>query len=427
MEIYPEDVPDNNSILTASSRIQSTLEPCVVLMKNLLAKYQHLYQGENKMYSLAQGVVYWNPPESASDAMISALKDQNNDLHQYSPDEGIPEFIAAFKKKLKRENNLPSSNATSIDVVITAGANQAYMNCVCTLLSEGDKCVVFKPYYFNHVMAVQMIRGNEALVIGTMDENGYPNLEWLRKQLEQKNNMIKMVTIVNPGNPSGVSMPTNYLRNAVDLCKEFHVWLILDCTYEHFDHTGINSFKINGSSELGFYCFDDDNVVNIFSFSKGYSLAGYRVGALTLNTSTIVGKDTYRQMLKVQDTIPICNSKLSQLAAMGALSIGRQWVHDKVKTLSPGRDFIIDALRQLDCYIGGTGAMYIMAKLPDGFDDMVFAETLIEKYGIAVIPGKFVGSPGWIRVCYSNLPPEDCKIAAQRLKRGIVDICDFKT
>ena len=76
-------------------------------------------------------------------------------------------------------------------------------------------------------------------------------------------------------------------------------------------------------------------------------------------------------MPQVQDTIPICTSRISQLAALGALSAGRSWVHEKVKTLDAGREAIIDALSPLEMTIGGTGAMYVMAKLPDGIDDMV--------------------------------------------------------
>jgi len=47
------------------------------------------------------------------------------------------------------------------------------------------------------------------------------------------------------------------------------------------------------------------------------------------------------------------------------------------------------------------------------------ARTLVKEFGIAIIPGSFCGFPGWIRVCYSNLPPQDCLIAAKRLKNGI--------
>ena len=56
---------------------------------------------------------------------------------------------------------------------------------------------------------------------------------------------------------------------------------------------------------------------------------------------------------------------------MGALSAGRDWVHDKVSTLDTGRAAIFEALSPLEPIMGGTGAMYVMAKLPDGMDDQV--------------------------------------------------------
>ena len=55
-----------------------------------------------------------------------------------------------------------------------------------------------------------------------------------------------------------------------------------------------------------------------------------------------------------------------------------------------------------------------------------FASSLVEHYGVAVIPGSFCGLPGWIRVCYSNLPPDDCIIAATRLKKGIFELTAAK-
>ena len=152
-------------------------------------------------------------------------------------------------------------------------------------------------------------------------------------------------------------------------------------------------------------------------------MAGFRVGYIAVNTCGESGKEVYEQMVKVQDTIPICTSRISQHGALGALSAGKQWVDKKVKTLDVGREAILDALSGMEKIIGGSGAMYVMAKLPDGMDDMVLAERLVEKHGIAIIPGKFCGLPGWIRVCYSNLPSDECKIAAERLKTGLRDLC----
>jgi len=154
-------------------------------------------------------------------------------------------------------------------------------------------------------------------------------------------------------------------------------------------------------------------------------MAGFRVGYIALsskNGSNGRGTKAYEEMLKVQDTIAICTSRLSQMAALGALQAGREWVYDQVKTLDVGREAILDAISSLDETIGGNGAMYVMGKLPDGTGDKEFASSLIEHYGVAVIPGSFCGLPGWIRVCYSNLPPDKCKVAAARLKKGIDEL-----
>lgn len=76
-------------------------------------------------------------------------------------------------------------------------------------------------------------------------------------------------------------------------------------------------------------------------------------------------------ILKVQDTIPICVSRMSQLAALGALKAGRSWADKKVATLEFGRKRILDALKPLSNVMGGSGAMYVMGKLPENIDDVV--------------------------------------------------------
>ena len=97
---------------------------------------------------------------------------------------------------------------------------------------------------------------------------------------------------------------------------------------------------------------------------------------------------------------------ISQVAALGALEAGREWVRDKVDTLSTGRIAILSALEPCDEVIGGSGAMYLMCKV--GGDDQLFARRLVKDFGVAVIPGSFCGFPGWLRVCYANLPPDKC-------------------
>ena len=197
-----------------------------------------------------------------------------------------------------------------------------------------------------------------------------------------------MVTVTNPCNPTGASMSQAQLNKVEELCRFYGSYLILDCTYEHFDHAGANKDDDDNDDEKGnrvveFRCSQAPHVVHIFSFSKAFAMAGYRVGYLTIsnsNSNSNVDDDDgnnsnnlYKQLMKVQDTIPICASHLSQIVALGALSNDnhRDWVKSMVSTLLPGRDAILAALEPLDKIVGGDGAMYVMGKLPSGLDDLV--------------------------------------------------------
>jgi aromatic aminotransferase len=398
-------------MISSGIKVLDTLDPCVILMKNMMADYEHEWSDRGGIYSLAQGIVYWEPPSTVLDAIEEGIHSKT--LHQYCPDEGLPELRLALLQKLDNENNLSNHH-----VMITSGANQAYMNCVLTLLGNDDKCVFFRPYYFNHIMSTQLAVGNRGVVLGECDENGIPNLEWLDNQL-LSDSSIKAVTITNPGNPTGVCLDRHLVQRIVDICRQHQAWLILDCTYEHFQHGNYHDNKIDNDNAASFQCFEDPHVIHIFSFSKGYSLAGYRCGYVVVSKDV---NEMYQQMRKVQDTIPICPSRISQYAAMGALRAGRSWVLNNVATLKAGREAILSAVSPLEQIMGGSGAMYIMAKLPKGNnDDQAFARVLVKTYGVAVIPGTFCGFPGWIRVCYSNLPPGKCIEAASRLRQGILE------
>jgi len=483
-----------------SNKIVQTLDPCVVKTKEWMEKYAHLWEGEQQqgIVSLAQGVVYWKPPPSCRKALVDAVTlggdgdeitpDEENEesdplaLHSYSPARGLPELIRALETKIEIEHGM-----TDHDVTVTVGANQAYTNIVLTLLGGGSvnntssKAVVFAPYYFNHVMAIQMCVGPAAVVVGPTDmTTGVPDIDWLERTLSEHQNEangtngIRMVTLVNPGNPTGVALSRETVKKIVDLCKEYGVWVVLDCTYEHFFNIGHGDTRGAGERDAAptanpLPTFpDDSHVVHVFSFSKGYAMAGYRCGYLVTHKNDASKGKFLSQMLKVQDTIPIGPPRLSQHVALGALRQGamaarnsssppelyspssKEWVYQKYATLDASRSYILEALSSLPQQIGGSGSMYVMGKLPkdltivdtnesggrDGDDttvenndsnvneptDVLFCRTLVRDYGIAIIPGSFCGFPGWIRVCYANLPPEKTKKAAERLRKGIEDL-----
>jgi aspartate/methionine/tyrosine aminotransferase len=419
----------NEIMFTVSPHIQQTLDPCVVLMKEMMQEYQSLWRDDDiGIVSLAQGVVYWEPPETSQKAIQEALWNPNTfQLHTYGPDEGLPDVREAFRQKIIQENQLLHHQ-----VMITMGANQAYMNCVLALGGNERSCVVFTPYYFNHVMALQMT--NTPIVYCECNDEGIPNLEQLER-LFQSVPTIRMVTLTNPGNPTGVLLSREFVQSVVTLCQQYHAWLILDVTYEYFQHENSGNNKSNLQQDpkatvLDNLCFTDSHVIHIFSFSKSYSLAGYRCGCLVVHDESSL----WPQLLKVQDTIPIGPARIGQVAALGALQSGQTWVLQRVKTLTESRHAIRQALTPLPHIMGGSGAMYVMAQLPHEpmdaenqaltkpCDDIALARNLVQDYGVAVIPGSFCGKPGWIRVCYANLSPEKCLVAAERLGRGLREL-----
>lgn len=369
----------------------------------IMVKIQELVRGAKNAVSLAQGVVYWQPPKMAVEKVKELVWEPS--ISKYGADEGLPELRDALTRKLKQENKLYKSS-----VMVTAGANQAFVNIVLTLCDAGDSVVMFAPYYFNSYMTFQMTGVTDILVGPCCSKTLHPDADWLEKTLETKP-IPKLVSVVNPGNPSGTYIPEPLLKRISDLCKAAGSWLVVDNTYEYFMYDGRKHC-----------CVEGDHIVNLFSFSKAYGMMGWRVGYIAY-PSGVEGFAT--QLLKVQDNIPICASIISQHLALYSLQTGPEWVTERVKGLVKNREIILEALSPLGegAVKGGEGAIYLWARLPEKhFDDDAVVSWLAHRHGVVVIPGGACGCPGHLRISFAGLVEDDCKAAADRLRKGLEEL-----
>ncbi|KAK8581246.1 hypothetical protein V6N13_144285 [Hibiscus sabdariffa] len=370
----------------------------------VMVQIQQLIRGAKNAVSLAQGVVYWKPPKQALDKVKELVEEPS--VSCYGADEGLPELREALIRKLRQENNLQKSS-----VMVTAGANQAFVNLVLTLCDAGDSVVMFAPYYFNAYMSFQMT-GVTKILVGPGDTKTlYPDADWLEKTLLETKPVPKLVTVVNPGNPSGTYIPEPLLKRISDICKNAGCWLVVDNTYEYFMYDGLKHS-----------CLEGNHIINIFSFSKAYGMMGWRVGYIAYPTE-VEGLAT--QLLKVQDNIPICASLISQRLALHSLEVGPEWVHERVKDLVKNREIVIEALSPLGegAVQGGEGAIYLWATLPEIYaDDFKVVHWLAHRHGVVVIPGCACGSPGHLRISFGGLMENDCRAAAERLKKGLEEL-----
>jgi len=369
---------------------------------------QKMLKGKEGILSLAQGIVHWAPPPAVAAAVVAAAADPESSA--YGADDGTAELRAALKAKLRTENALDG-----VEVMVTAGANQAFTNVVIAVLDADDGAVLFSPFYFNHMMALQMTGGGASVIRGPVREDFLPDVEWLERRLAQDGGpRIRMVTLVNPCNPTGIMAPAELLSRASAACARHGAWLVVDNTYELF------SYEAEGMPPHS--CVGGDHVVNIFSFSKAYGMMGWRVGYIAYPPRL------HGELMKAQDTIAICPAVASQKAAFAAAGAGAPWVKERVAGLSENKRIVcaaIDAALGEGQYVGGSGAIYLMVRLPSACgDDMRVVEWLNDRHKVCVIPGSACGAPGTVRVCYANLVPERCREAAARLQAGLRELCE---
>ncbi|EOY31369.1 PREDICTED: aspartate aminotransferase isoform X2 [Theobroma cacao] len=383
-----------------ATRVLDTDVPVMVEMPELT-------KGATDPIPLGKGAVYWQPPEQALEKVKQIAWEPSTS--NYGTHEGLPELKDALTKKLCQENKLCNSS-----VMVTAGSNQGFLNLVLTLCDVTDSVVLFAPYFFNAHMSFRMTGITNILVGPSNPKTLQPDADWLERILSETKPTPKLVSIVNPGNPSGNCIPEPLLKRISDICKKAGSWLVVDNAYEYF---------IYGSSKHS--CVEGNHVINLFSFSKAYGMMGWRVGYIAY---PLEAEDLRIQLLKVQDNVAICAPMISQHVALYCLDAGHEWVKNKVKTLAKNKELIMKALSPLgeDAVIGGEGAIYLWVKLPERYlNDYEVVSWLARKYGVVVLPGSACGVNGCIRITYGAVIEEKCDIAAKRLRNGLEELVTY--
>lgn len=382
-------------MLTASGRLAAVQAPVIPVISRWIAETPGTI-------SLGQGIVSYGPPREVVDAARRC--GETTDEHGYGPIEGEPDLVEAIERKLARENGIAVRPRSC--VIVTAGCNLAFVHAMLALLDTGDEVILLAPYYFNHEMAVQMIGGRVVAVPATADHQ--IDLDAIRAAITPR---TRAVVTVSPNNPTGAVYDEASLRALNALCAERGVFHVHDETYEYFTYGNAAHFSpgsIDGASA---------HTISLYSFSKAFGMAGWRVGYLVAPAAL---EDA---LGKIQDTSLICASIVSQRAAVAALQVGRAHVAPHVHALDRTRRRVHDALSAagMPCDAPeALGAFYYFLRVRTPLDDMTFAERLVREHRVAVVPGSAFGAAGCtVRVSYGALDEATVAEGIGRLARGI--------
>ena len=331
--------------------------------------------------SLAWGLPSFQTPAPIRRAVAHALE-ADPEAGMYALPGGLPQLCEAVASEHQRRTGKgvhPESNVT-----ITSGNMEGLNTLFHVLVEPGDEVIVTNPGFVSHISQIEF-NGGRPVFWDLNEERGWqPNVVDLTKLIGPR---TKAIVMVNPSNPTGTIFPEEIMRAVGTIAKENGLLVILDDPYSHFTYENRARF-FNLAYEPEFA----QNTVYLFTFSKAYAMSGWRVGYM------IAPAQLHSHIVKIHDLTMICTPRISQLAALAALSQKTDHLAGFESILDRRRRLICERLDRLDHvfeYIRPQGAYYVFPRLVDRREDSVsFSHMLLEQAGVTVTPGSAFGPAG---------------------------------
>lgn len=386
-------------MLIESRRLQSVQSPIIPVVGELIRSHPGTI-------SLGQGVVSYGPPRRAIERISDFLA--NPDNHKYGAVYGIPELLSRIESKLRAENGIGVEVGSR--VVVTSGGNMAFVNALLAIADPGDEVILNVPFYFNHEMAIEMASCRAVLV--PTDGNYQLQPDLIERAITSR---TRAVVTISPNNPTGALYPESLLRRVNELCRERGLYHISDEAYEYFTYGGAAHFSpgsIDGAA---------GHTISLYSLSKAYGFASWRIGYM------VIPDHLFEAVNKIQDTILICPTIISQYAATGALEAGRAYAESHVQELAGVRSMVLDRLSGVPdlCEVPPSGgAFYFLIRVRDSIDPLELVRRLVADHRVAAIPGTAFGiDPAKdgcrLRVAYGALRRDTVEEGVGRLVEGL--------
>ncbi len=349
-----------------AKHVDKITDPPIVEIENLLLN-------KEKTISFGQGVPFFYPSNKLMKKFWAEIKN-NQDLHHYTPDLG---FTRVRERVASYLSNNYNKSISWLNVILTSGGNNAFYNVLSVIIEPKDDILIISPYYFNHVMALQLLHANPIFIETSYEKRFIPEIENINEKLTDK---TKAIVLITPNNPTGAVYNEDLMKEILDICEKRDIFLILDETYSEFIYKNNRIIK-------SYFHRDSEQLVHIGSFSKNFGLSGWRIGYLVLPTNLIQG------YLKIQDTITIAPPSVSQLLVDFLIRNEIDLVSKHMKDLINSRNLMQRKIEENFIFevTPTSGALYFFVKLNTHLNGENFAKKLASKYNIVVIPGHVFG------------------------------------
>ncbi|WP_394239583.1 aminotransferase [Niallia oryzisoli] len=366
-----------------------------------IRKFFDLAAGMEGVISLGVGEPDFVTSWSVREAAILSLEQGHT---SYTANAGLPDLREEISFYMRKQFHVEYSPAS--EIIVTVGASQAIDIAMRAILDPGDEVIVIEPCFVSYAPMVQLA-GGVAVQVQTLKENDF---KILPSQIEEViTNKTKAIMLCSPNNPTGSMLNKKELEELAALVEKHDLLVIADEIYAElvYDEEYTSLPSIPGMRE---------RTILISGFSKGFAMTGWRLGFLCAPA------ELSSAMLKIHQYAIMCAPTMAQHAALEALRNGRSDVDEMVKSYRRRRNYIVQSFNEigLTCHMPG-GAFYAFPSIEStGLSSQEFAEQLLLKESVAVVPGDVFGESGsgHIRCSYAT-SLEQIQEAVKRIKHFI--------
>ena len=337
------------------------------------------------VYSFGAGEPDFDTPEHIKAAAVEAL---NAGFTKYTPSSGTPELRAAISEKFKRDNGLDYKPS---EIIVSNGAKQSCFNAIMAVCGEGDEVIIPAPYWLSYPEMVRLA-GAEPIIVQTTQENDW---KMTPEQFEEAMSpRTKMVIINSPGNPTGSVYTKDELRALVEVAADEEITILSDEIYESLTYDGAEHVSVASLTPEA-----KDLTITVNGFSKAYAMTGWRLGYLGAPEKIAKAIDS----MQSHATSGPCS--FAQKGGLAALTGSQQCVADMREEFNIRREYMFERLSAIHnvTAVKPKGAFYMLANISKlGMNSTNFADRLLSKANVAVVPGIAFGDDRVVRLSYAT-------------------------
>jgi aspartate aminotransferase len=388
-----------------SARVQA-VRPSATLA--ITARAAALRAAGKDVIGLGAGEPDFDTPDHIKKAAIQAIKDG---FTKYTPVDGIPGLKQAVIEKFRRDNDL---TYTPEQILVSCGGKQSFFNLAQALLDPGDEVIIPAPYWVSYP-DMSLLAGAVPVFINAPASQRFKiTPAQLKGAITSK---TRMVVLNSPSNPTGMAYSGQELAALGAVLEEYpRIIIATDDMYEHILWSQAPFVNILNACP-GLY----ERTMVLNGVSKAYSMTGWRIGYAAGPAELI------KAMKKVQSQSTSNPTSISQVAAQAALEGPQDCVQKMVTAFKERHDYVVDRLNAIpgvSC-LPTDGTFYCFPSVQEAIsridgvkNDLELAEHLIERAGVALVPGSAFGLQGHARISIAT-SMENLEKALDRTQKAL--------